>query len=92
MITKRLLPIVVLAIGGLVVFGCANQTQIPDKATEASNQTGSKNGSAGNAHDDAAESGSTLASNVPIPEHASQFVIPNPRQHVLSSGFPARSY
>ena len=29
MITKRLLPMVVLAIGGLVLFGCANQTQIP---------------------------------------------------------------
>ena len=92
MITKRLRPIVVLAIGGLVVFGCANQTQVRDKTTEASNRTGSKNDSASNAHDDAAQSGSTLASNAPITEHASQFVIPNPRQHVLSSGFPARSY
>ena len=92
MITKRLLPIVMLAIGGLVVFGCANQTQIRDKAAKASNQTGSRSDSAGNAHDDAAQSGSVLASNALLPEHASQFVIPNPRQHVLSSGFPARSY
>ena len=92
MITKRLLPMVVLAIGGLVVFGCANKTQIRDKATKASNQTGSRSDSASNANDDAAQAGSTLASNVPIPEHASQFVILNPRQHVLSSGFPARSY
>ena len=92
MITKRLLPIVVLAIGGLFVFGCANQNQILDRATEASNETGSRSDLAGNAHDDAAQAGSTLASNVPMPEHASQFVILNPRQHVLSSGFPARSY
>jgi hypothetical protein len=92
MIAKRLLPIVVLAIGSLVLFGCANQTQSGDKATEASNHAGSKNESTDNAHDDGAPSGSTLASNVPIPEHASPFVIPNPRQHVLSSGFPARSY
>ena len=92
MITKRLLPIVVLAIGGLVVFGCANQTQNRDKATESSNQIESRSDSAGNAHDDAAQARSTLASNVPMPEHASQFVILNPRQHVLSSGFPARSY
>jgi hypothetical protein len=25
-------------------------------------------------------------------EHDAQFVMPNPRQHVLSSGFPARDY
>ena len=92
MITKRLRPIVVLAIGGLVVFGCANEMQIRGNATPASYQTASKNDSADNAHDDAAQSGSILASNALLPEHASQFVIPNPRQHVLSSGFPARSY
>jgi hypothetical protein len=95
MITRQLLPIFVLAIGGLALLGCGSQTQAPGNVTQASNQTFRKIDSASDASDDAAVPGSSPAVDVSsssAQEHATQFVIPNPRQHVLSSGFPVSDY
>jgi hypothetical protein len=95
MITRQLLPIFVLAIGGLALLGCGSQTQVPDNMTQASNQTLSKINSVSDAGDDAAVPASSLAGDVSSSSaqgRATQFVMPNPRQHVLSSGFPVRAY
>ena len=96
MITRQLLPIFVLAIGGLALLGCGSQTQVPDNMTQASNQTLSKIDSVSDAGDDAAAvPASSLAGDVSSSSaqgRATQFVMPNPRQHVLSSGFPVRAY
>jgi hypothetical protein len=95
MITKQLLPIFVLAIGGLAVLGCGSQRQVQGNATEASNQTLSKIDPVGYGNDVAAVPGSSLAGEVALSSaqgNAAQFVMPNPRQHVVSSGFPARDY
>jgi hypothetical protein len=102
MITRQLLPVffltiggLVLAIGGLALLGCANQRQAPSNVMEASNLTMSKIDPVGDASDVAAVSGSSLAGDAASSSaqaHAAQFAMPNPRQHVLSSGFPARDY
>ena len=100
MFTRQLLPIFVLAIGvpalgGLVLPGCGSQTQAPGNATQASNQTLSRIDPASGAGDDAAVPGSSVVAgdaSGSAQDHAVQFVMPNPRQHLLSSGFPARNY
>jgi hypothetical protein len=102
MITRQLLPTffltiggLVLAIGGLALIGCGNQRQVLSNATQASNLTLSKADAVGNASDVAAVSGSSPTGDVAssgAQERAAQLAMPNPRQHVLSSGFPARDY
>lgn len=93
MITKRLLPIFVLAIGGLAVLGCGSQRQVPGNV--ASNQTLTSIDPVGYANDAAPVPGPSPASDEAssgAQGRATQFVMPNPRQQVLSSGFPARDY
>ncbi len=102
MITRQLRPIFVLtigglalAIGGLALFGCGSQKQVPSNVTQASNLTMSKADPVGNASDVAVISGPSPAGDSASPgaqERAAQLAMPNPRQHVLSSGFPARDY
>lgn len=102
MISKQLLPMFVLAIaifalpiGGLALLGCGNQRQVPGNVAEASDQTLSEIEPVGDASDVPGVSGISLVGDVDssrTQEHVTQLVIPNPRQHVLSSGFPARSY
>jgi len=64
MSTRRLLPIFVLAIGGLVVLGCGGQREDRNRV------------------------GDTLSYGTE--GHATQFALSNPRQNVVSSGFPAQ--
>jgi hypothetical protein len=64
MSTKRLLPIFVLAIGGLVVVSCGGQREDRNRVGEAPSY-----GAQG---------------------RATQFTLSNPRQNVVSSGFPGR--
>jgi hypothetical protein len=93
MVTAKLLPIFVL--GGLALLGCANQRQVPGNVTQASNQSLGKIDLVGYASDVAAVPGSSPVGDMASSAGqgpATQFVIPNPRQHVVSSGFPARDY
>ena len=102
MLTRQLLPyfvlaivIFVLAVGGLALLGCGSQTRVSGNATQASNQTLSRIDSVSNASDDAVVLGSSSAAAVPSSSaqgRPAQFVLPDPRQHVLSSGFPVRAY
>src|SRR5271170_6317763 len=102
MITRQLRPIFVVAIvafvltiDGLALVGCGSQKQVPSNVTQTSNLTLSKADPVGNASDVAAVSGSPLAGDAAsssAQERAAQLAMPNPRQHVLSSGFPARDY
>lgn len=102
MVTTKLLPIFVmaiaifvLAVGGLALLGCGNQRQVAGNATQASNQTLSKIDAVDDTSDVATVPGSSLVGDVALSgaqEHATQLAMPNPRQHVLSSGFPARDY
>jgi hypothetical protein len=102
MITRQLLPTffltiggLVLAIGGLALLGCGSQKQVPSNVTQASNVTLSKADAVGSASDVAAVSGPSLAGDAAssgAQERAAQLAMPNSRQHVLSSGFPARDY
>lgn len=102
MITRRLRPTFVLAIGGLALaigglalIGCGSQRQVPGNATEASNQTLSRIDPVSYPSDVTAVPGSSLVGEVAsssVQGNAAQFVMPNPRQHVVSSGFPARDY
>jgi hypothetical protein len=95
MITKQLLPIFVLAIEGLALLGCGNQRQVMGNVTQTSNQTVNKIDPVGDASDGAVVPRSTLAGDMApctAKGRAAQFVIPNPRQQVLSSGFPMRDY
>jgi len=95
MVTAKSLPIFVLAIGGLAVLGCGSQRQVPDDVTHASNQSSSRIDPVAEPSDVAAVSGSSAVGDLAssgAQQRTTQFTIPNPRQHVLSSGFPARSY
>jgi hypothetical protein len=102
MFTRPLLPIFVpaitifvLAIGGLALLGCGSQTQVSGNVTRASNRTLSRIDSVSEARADAAVPGSSSAADAPSSSaqgHVAQFVLPNPRQHVLSSGFPVSAY
>ena len=95
MVTAKLLPIFVLAIGGLALLGCASQRQVTGKVTQASSPILSKIDPTNDASDVAAVSAPSVAGDVDSSgeeEPATQFVMPNPRQHVLSSGFSARDY
>ncbi|HVB83239.1 MAG TPA: hypothetical protein VNE82_25220 [Candidatus Binataceae bacterium] len=94
MITAKLLPIFALAIGGLVLLGCGGQRQVPGDLTQVSNRTLSKIDPVSDASDIAAVSPSLPAAEMASPsaqERVTQFVMPNSRQRVLSSGFPARN-
>jgi hypothetical protein len=102
MTTKQLLPFFipaiagfVLAIGSSALSGCGSQRQVPGNATEPSNQISSKTDPVRYASEVAAVPGSSSAGEVAsssVQGNAAQFVVPNPRQHVVSSGFPARDY
>jgi hypothetical protein len=102
MLTRQLLPyfvlaivIFVLAVGGLALLGCGSQTRVSGNATQASNQTLSRIDSVSDASDAAVAPGSSSAGDTPSSNaqgHAAQFALPNPRQHVLSSGFPVSAY
>jgi hypothetical protein len=95
MFTRQSLPVFVLAIGGLILLGCGNQRQVPSNLAGAPNQTSSKIDPVADANVVAAAPGSPVIADVGssgAQEHDTQFVMPNPRQHVLSSGFPARDY
>jgi len=80
MTTRRLLPVLVLAIAGLAGLGCGNQQQVPSNLTQSSNP-GAKNIDPEVGNDAAA-----------VPDgsqrRATQFTLSDPRQNVLSSGFP----
>jgi hypothetical protein len=102
MTTKQLLPIFVpaiagfvLAIGGLALPGCGSQRPFPGNVTQASNQTVSRIDPVGYTSDVAAVPEPSPAGDVAWSSaqgRATQFVMPNPRQHIVSSGFPARDY
>ncbi len=102
MLTRQLPPnfvlaivIFVLALGGLALLGCGNQTQVSGSATQASNQTLSRIDSVSDASDAAVAPGSSTTadtSSASLQRHAAQFVLSNPRQRVLSSGFPVSAY
>jgi hypothetical protein len=102
MITRQLRPIfvlaaggLVLAVGGLAAFGCGNQKQVPSNVAQASNLTISKADPVGKASDVAALSEPAVAGEAASsggPATTPPLAMPNPRQHVLSSGFPARDY
>ncbi len=64
MSTRRLLPIFVLAIGGLLVLGCGEQREDRNRVGEVLSY-----GAEG---------------------RATQFMLSNPRQNVVSSGFTTR--
>ena len=63
MSTRGLLPIFVLAIGGLVALGCGDQREKRNRIGNVPSYGGEK--------------------------RATQFILSNPRQSVVSSGFPA---
>jgi hypothetical protein len=95
MITRQLLSISVLAIGALVTLGCGSQRQVTSNVTQAPNQISNKIDPVGDARNVAAMPGSSLVGDVASYStlgRAAQFVLPNPRQHVFSSGFPGHDY
>jgi len=95
MITRQLLPIFVLAIGGLAPVGCGSQRQVLSNVAQGSNQTLNRLDPMSDASNVAPVPGSPLvgdAASYSVHGRAAQFVLPNSRQHVLSSSFPGRDY
>jgi hypothetical protein len=102
MITTQLLPVcflriggLMLVIGGLALFGCGNQRQVQGNGGQASNLTLSRIDPVDEANDVLGVPGSSPAGGAVSSSaqgRATQYAIPDPRQHVLSSGFPARDY
>ncbi len=95
MTTRQLLPIFVLAIGVLALLGCGSQSQGLSNVMQRPNQTLNRLDPVSDASNVAAVPESPLVGDVAsysAQGGAAQFVLPNPRQRVLSSGFPGRNY
>jgi hypothetical protein len=92
---RQLLPIFVLAIGGLGPLGCGSQRQVASNLVQGPNETLNRLDSVNSTSDVAAVPGLRLvgdAASYTAQEHTAPLVLLNSRQRVLSSGFSGRDY